>query len=59
MPETLFLEAVGYATLEWAGWLNHRRLLEPVGNISPTRRGGHGGLTQTNRSPEFPGRFIC
>lgn len=22
------------ATLEWADWFNHRRLLEPVGNIT-------------------------
>ncbi|MFC7478453.1 IS3 family transposase, partial [Dankookia sp. GCM10030260] len=29
------LEAVGYATLEWVDWLNHCRLLEPIGNIPP------------------------
>jgi putative transposase len=28
-------EAVELATLEWADWFNHRRLLEPVGNIPP------------------------
>ena len=28
-------EAVEYATLEWVDWFNHRRLLEPVGNIPP------------------------
>jgi len=28
-------EAVEYATLEWVDWFNHRRLLEPIGNISP------------------------
>lgn len=28
-------EAVEYATLEWVDWLNHRRLLEPIGNIPP------------------------
>lgn len=28
-------EAVAYATLEWADWFNHRRLLEPIGNIPP------------------------
>ena len=28
-------EAVEYATLEWVDWFNHRRLLEPVGNIRP------------------------
>jgi putative transposase len=29
------LEAVEFATLEWADWFNHRRLLEPIGNIPP------------------------
>jgi putative transposase len=28
-------EAVEFATLEWVGWFNHRRLLEPIGNIPP------------------------
>ncbi|WP_091972084.1 IS3 family transposase [Methylobacterium gossipiicola] len=28
-------EAVEYATLEWVDWFNHRRLLEPTGNIPP------------------------
>ncbi|WP_435368588.1 IS3 family transposase [Sphingomonas faeni] len=28
-------EAVKYATLEWVDWFNHRRLLEPIGNIPP------------------------
>ena len=27
------LEAVEFATLEWVDWFNHRRLLEPIGNI--------------------------
>jgi putative transposase len=29
------LETVEYATLEWVDWFNHRRLLEPIGNIPP------------------------
>ena len=29
------LEAVEMATLEWVDWFNHRRLLEPIGNIPP------------------------
>ena len=29
------LESVEYATLEWVDWFNHRRLLEPIGNIPP------------------------
>jgi len=28
-------DAVEYATLEWVDWFNNRRLLEPIGNISP------------------------
>ena len=30
-------EAVEFATLEWVDWFNHRRLLEPIGNIPPGR----------------------
>ena len=29
------LEAVEWATLAWGDWFNHRRLLEPIGNIPP------------------------
>jgi putative transposase len=29
------LEAVEFATLTWVDWFNHRRLLEPIGNIPP------------------------
>ena len=29
------LEAVEYATLEWVDWFNHRRLVEPIGNVPP------------------------
>jgi putative transposase len=28
-------EAVEFATLEWVDWFNHRRLLQPIGNILP------------------------
>ncbi|GAB5378333.1 MAG: IS3 family transposase [Acuticoccus sp.] len=28
-------EAVEFATLAWVDWFNHRRLLEPIGNIPP------------------------
>ena len=28
-------EAVEFATLSWVDWFNHRRLLEPIGNIPP------------------------
>ena len=29
------LDIVEYATLDWVDWFNNRRLLEPIGNISP------------------------
>jgi len=29
------VEAVEFATLDWVDWFNHRRLLEPIGNIPP------------------------
>jgi putative transposase len=28
-------ESVELATLAWVDWFNHRRLLEPIGNIPP------------------------
>jgi putative transposase len=28
-------DVVEFATLEWVDWFNHRRLLEPIGNIPP------------------------
>ena len=28
-------ETVELATLEWVDWFNHRRLLEPIGNVPP------------------------
>ena len=34
-------EAVEYATLEWVDWFNHRRLLEPIGNIPPAEAEEH------------------
>jgi len=29
------LEDVEFATLEWVDWFNHRRLLEPFGDVPP------------------------
>ena len=29
------IDEVEYATLEWVDWFNHRRLLDPIGNIPP------------------------
>ena len=34
-------EAVELATLEWVDWFNHRRLLEPIGNIPPAEAEQH------------------
>jgi putative transposase len=34
-------EAVEFATLEWVNWFNHRRLLEPIGNIPPAEAEQH------------------
>ena len=30
------LEAVEFATLDWVDWFNHRRLLEPIGDMPPS-----------------------
>jgi transposase InsO family protein len=32
------IDMVEYATLEWVDWFNHRRLLEPIGNMPPAER---------------------
>ena len=32
------LDQVNYATLEYVDWFNHRRLLEPIGDIPPTEK---------------------
>ena len=29
------VEEVEFATLEWVDWFNHRRIMEPIGNIPP------------------------
>jgi len=43
-------EAVELATLEWVDWFNHRRLLEPIGNIPPAEAEDryYAGLEQTH-----------
>ena len=60
------LDDVEYATLEWVDWFNHRRLLEPIGNIPPAEfeeeyhrqaASERRRSTQTNESPLNPGRF--
>jgi transposase InsO family protein len=32
------IDAVELATLEWVNWFNHRRLLEPIGNVPPAEK---------------------
>jgi transposase InsO family protein len=32
------IEAVEFATLEWVEWFNHRRLLEPIGDVPPAEK---------------------
>ena len=32
------LDQVEYATLEYVDWFNHRRLLEPIGDIPPAEK---------------------
>ena len=34
----LHLEAVELATLEWVEWFNHRRLFEPIGDLTPVEK---------------------
>ena len=34
-------EAVEFATLQWVDWFNHRRLMEPIGNIPPAEAEDH------------------
>ena len=29
------IDDVEYSTLEWVDWFNHRRLMEPIGNVPP------------------------
>ena len=29
------IDEAEYATLNWVGWFNNRRILEPIGNIPP------------------------
>lgn len=31
------IEAVEYAVLQWVDWFNHRRLLEPIGDVPPAK----------------------
>lgn len=46
-------EAVEFATLEWASWFTHQRLLEPIGYIPPEE--AEGKLLPANRQSEHRG----
>lgn len=41
-----------YATLEWVDWLNHRRLLEPIGNVPPSPK--HANMPGSSSKPSQP-----
>ncbi len=62
-------EAVEIETLKWVDWFNHRRLLEPIGNIPPAEAERNyyqqlieparaSGVTHNKQPPRFPRRFI-
>jgi len=51
-------------TPEWVDWFSHRRILEPVGYLTPAKAedkfyaaNPHGSLTQTDPPPGNPARF--
>ena len=46
------LDEVEYATLEWIDWFNHRRLLEPIGNIPPAEFEAHYWTEETREETE-------
>jgi putative transposase len=45
------IDQVEYATLEWVDWFNHRRLLEPIGQVPPAE------FEATYWRREAPGRI--
>ncbi len=60
------LDDVEYATLEWVDWFNHRRILEPIGDIPPAEYEANyyrqnspadTGWTQAKQSPINPDGF--
>jgi hypothetical protein len=61
------LRSVEFATLEWVDCFNNRRLLEPIGNLTPVefemayyqRQDSpvFGGWTHVENTPGYPGRF--
>ena len=62
------LDQVEYATLEYVDWFNHRRLLEPIGDIPPAEKEANyhreqepspASWTQVKHSPANPVRFTA
>ena len=60
------LDDVEFDTLEWVDWFNHRRLLEPIGDVPPAEfeaaywgKGGLRGTCHIKRPepPVNPARF--
>jgi putative transposase len=48
------LDEVEYATLEWADWFNHRRLLEPIGHVPPAEfEAAYHRREDPSRTPEL------
>ena len=53
------LEAVEFATLVWVDWFNHRRLLEPIGNIPPAEaEARYYDQIETLAMAAWPGRAL-
>jgi putative transposase len=48
------IDEVEYATLEWADWFNHRRLLEPIGYVPPAE---FEAPFQREEGPSYPARL--
>jgi hypothetical protein len=46
-------EEVEFATLDWVDWFNHRRLLEPIGDIPPAEKPRQTSAPHWN-SPQWP-----
>jgi transposase InsO family protein len=48
------IDEVEYATLEWADWFNHRRLLEPIGYVPPAE---FEAPFQREEGPSYPAQL--
>jgi len=63
------MDAVEFATLEWADWFNNRRILQPIGNIPPaeaeeryflpSRRKSHWRRNSNQSASGKPGAVQC